>query len=81
MAHGQKCQFFSPTVELHVADHSAFVNRQIIRLIQFSCNCAFLDKEDFSQKLVVLKLFYTQLMRHANRMKVVDFQLGWNPLN
>ena len=49
-----KCQFFSPTVELHVREHSAFVNRQIIRLIQFSCNCAFLDKEDLCKKLVVL---------------------------
>ena len=38
-----KCQFFSPTVELHLTEHSAFVNRQIIRLIKFSCNCAFLD--------------------------------------
>ena len=27
-----KCQFFSPTVELHVGEHSAFVNRQIIVL-------------------------------------------------
>ena len=26
-----KCQFFLPTIELHVGEHSAFVNRQIIR--------------------------------------------------
>ena len=37
-----------------------FVNRQIIRLIQFSCNCAFLDKEELCKKLVVLQLFCTQ---------------------
>ena len=54
-----KCQFFSPTVELHVGGHSTFVNRQIIRLMQFSCNCAFLDKEELCKKLVVLQLFCT----------------------
>ena len=37
-----------------------FVNRQKIRLIQFSCNCAFLDKEELCKKLAVLQLFYTQ---------------------
>ena len=76
-----KCQFFSPTVELHVGGHSTFVNRQIIRLIQFSCNCAFLDKEELCKKLVVLQLFCTQYMRHAGGMKMVDFKPGWDSLN
>ena len=55
-----KCQFFSLTVELHVREHTAFVNRQIIRLLKFSCNCAFLDKEELCKKVVVLQLFCTQ---------------------
>ena len=50
MAHAwSKCQFFSPIKELHVREHSAFVNRQMIRLTQFSCNCAFLDKEELCE--------------------------------
>ena len=52
-----KCQFFSPTVELHVGEHSAFVNRQIIRLIQFSCNCAFLNKEELCKNLSKMSFF------------------------
>ena len=39
-----KCQFFSPAVELHTGDHSVLVNRQKIRLIQFSCNRAFFQE-------------------------------------
>ena len=44
----------------YVLEQSTFVNRQINRLIQFSCNCAFLDKEELSKKLVVLQLFCIQ---------------------
>ena len=60
MAHGQNVNSFQGTVELHVRENSAFVNRQIIRLTQFSCNCVFLDKVESCKKLVVLQLFLTQ---------------------
>ena len=41
-------------------ENTAFVHREIIRLIQFSSNCAFLDKETLWNKLVVLQLFCAQ---------------------
>ena len=53
-------------------------NRQIIRLIQCFCNCAFLNKEELCKNLVVLQLF---CMRHAGGMKMVDFKPGWDSLN
>ena len=55
-----KMSILSPTVELHVGEHSAFLHRQIIRLIQFPCNCAFLDKEELCKTLVVLQVFCTR---------------------
>ena len=80
MAHGQNVNSFHRPLNC-TSENSAFVNRQIIRLIQFSCNCAFLDKEESCKKLVVLQLFCTQQMWHASRMKMVDFQPGWDSLN
>ena len=41
-------------------EYSAFVHCEIIGLIQFSCNCAFWDKEKLCNKLVVLQLFCAQ---------------------
>ena len=42
---------------MHVRQHSAFVNHQIIRLIQFCCDCAFLNKEELCKKLFVFTTF------------------------
>jgi len=44
MAHDQDDNSLS-TDQLSVGEHFAFVYRQIIRFIQYSWNCAFLDKE------------------------------------
>ena len=57
-----KCQFFSLTVEIHVAEHSAFVNRQIIRLMQFSCNIIvlFWTRKSYAKRWLYYKLFCTQ---------------------
>ena len=56
MAHGQNDHSFhrpkNPTLE-----NSAFVHSEIFGLIQFCCNCAFLDKEKLCNKLVVFATF------------------------
>ena len=56
MAHGQN-DHFSPIDEPNVGKRFAFVHREIIGLIQFSCNCAFLDMEKLCNKLVVFGNF------------------------
>ena len=62
-----KCQFFSPTVKLDAREHSVSVNHQIIRLIQFSCNCAFLDKKAVMQKVGVTTFLHSiNVTRESN---------------
>ena len=49
-----------------------------IRLIQYSWNCIFLNKEQFYNKLVVLQFFCAQQLRNANRMKMIHFHYSLN---
>ena len=49
MAHGQNVNFFSATVELQVREHSAFVNRQIIRLIHFPAIVLFWTRKSYAK--------------------------------
>ena len=58
MAHGQNVNSFHPPS--HSSSENTLLLYQIIRLIQLSCNCAFLDNEELCKKLVVLQPFCIQ---------------------
>ena len=38
------------------------------------------NKEEFYEMLIVLQIFCTRQLGNANRMKMTDFQPGWDPL-
>ena len=61
----------STTIHLHFAVWS-----EVILVISKS-----LEKEKLCNKLVALQFFCARWLRHANRMKMVDFQPSWDSLN
>ena len=63
-----KMSILFTNVELHVGGHSTFVNRQIIRLIQFSCNCAFFEQGRVMQKVGCITTF----------LHSINATHGWN---
>ena len=63
---------------MHVRQHSAFVNRQIIRLIQFSCNCTFFGQGRVMQKVGCITTFLHSInvTRESNENGRFSARLG-----
>ena len=78
MAHGQNDHSFHRPKNPRVGEHSAFVHCDIFGLIQFCCNCAFLDKERLCNKLAVFATFLrsTNATCESNENGRFSAQLG-----